>query len=310
MARVSIEAGQAAPDEWVGASADGRGSRVAAVRGTVPHLTNVSPARFFVLTYALSWLIWIPLDLAHLEIGPLVIPEGTSTLIRLLGVLMPAVAAMLLSARAGGRRELGSMLSRLRIWRVGLRWWAAALLVQPMILIASGLLANLIAGNDVVPFVPFDSLGTLIVTGVFLLLAVLGEEIGWHGVALPALQQRMSIVRAALTLGVLWAMWHLPFWLLLDSYAQYGIGYIGLNLLLIVPFSAYISWFFNNARFSILLPVAFHLAFNLVNTAPFAVTMDISAFAILIGAEWVLGLLVLPRLPESVAWSRSTDSSA
>jgi uncharacterized protein len=268
----------------------------------VPHLTNVTPTRFFVLTYALSWLVWIPLDLAHFEIGLPAIPSGTSTLIRLFGVLMPAVAAMVLSARAGGRRELRAMLSRLGTWRVGLVWWAAAVIVPSGVLVASGVAANLLSGETVVPFVPFDSLGTLIVTTIFLVIAVLGEEIGWHGVALPALQQRMSVLEAALVLGVLWAFWHLPFWLLLDSYAQYGPGYIGLNLLLIVPFSVYITWFFNNARFSILLPVGFHLAFNIVNTAPFPVTMDIGAFAILIVAEWALALLVLPHLGSSVAW--------
>jgi membrane protease YdiL (CAAX protease family) len=272
------------------------------MQASVPQLTSVTPTRFFVLAYALSWLIWIPLDLAHFGIGLPAIPDGTSALVRLLGVLMPAVAAMVLSARAGGRRELRAMLARLRIWRVGWRWWAAAVVVQPLILIGSGLAANLLAGEAVVPFVPFDSVAAFLVTAIFLLIAVLGEEIGWHGVALPALQQRMSVLGAALVLGVLWACWHLPFWLLLDSYAQYGLGYIGLNLLLIVPFSIYITWFFNNARFSILLPVAFHLAFNIVNTAPFAVTMDIGGFAILIVAEWALCLLVLPRLDHSVAW--------
>jgi membrane protease YdiL (CAAX protease family) len=276
----------------------------------MPHLTNVEPARFFALTFALSWLVWIPLDLAHFEIGLPSIPDGTSTLLRLLGVLMPAVAGIVLSLQAGGRREVGSMLARLRIWRVGVRWWVAAVVVQPLVLIGSGLLANLLAGRTVVPFVPFDSTATLVVTMVFLLIAVLGEEIGWHGVALPALQQRSTILRASLTLGVLWAVWHVPFWLLLDSYAEYGIGYIGLNLLLIVPFSVYISWFFNNGRFSILLPVAFHLAFNAVNTAPFAVTMDIGAFVILIAAEWVLGLLVLPRLRDSLSWTVTESATS
>jgi membrane protease YdiL (CAAX protease family) len=157
--------------------------------------------------------------------------------------------------------------------------------------------------------VPFDSIATLGVTVAFLLIAVLGEEIGWHGVALPSLQQRSTILRASLTLGVLWAVWHVPFWLLLDSYAQFGIGYIGLNLLLIVPFSFYISWFFNNGRFSILLPVAFHLAFNAINTAPFPVTMELGAFLILIAAEWALGLLVAPRLRTALSWTADVPAT-
>jgi membrane protease YdiL (CAAX protease family) len=278
----------------------------AAAPQRVPVLTGVGPGSFFALTYALSWLVWVPLDLSRHGILLPAIPDGTSTLVRLLGVLMPAGAAIVLTARSGGRAELGALLGRLRIWRVGLRWWAAAVVLQPVILVASGLAANLLAGREVVPVVPPDSLATGLVTLVFLLLAVLGEEIGWHGVALPGLQQRTTVLRASLLLGVLWAVWHLPFWLLLESFDQYGAGYLGLNLLLIVPFSVYLSWLFNNARFSILLPVAFHLAFNVINTAPFAVTMDLTAFAILITAEWVLALLLLPRLRGSLAWLGDT----
>jgi hypothetical protein len=51
---------------------------------------NPRPFAYFILSYALSWLIWIPLDLSHFGIGPLHIPEGLSNIIRRLGVLMPA----------------------------------------------------------------------------------------------------------------------------------------------------------------------------------------------------------------------------
>ena len=59
-----------------------------------PSPADVSPLKFFVLTFALSWLIWIPLVFPHYGIGPLHIPEGASSLIRLLGVLMPVTPAV------------------------------------------------------------------------------------------------------------------------------------------------------------------------------------------------------------------------
>ena len=59
----------------------------------------------------------------------------------------------------------------------------------------------------------------------------------------------------------------------------------------------------------LLLPVAFHLAFNAINTAPFAVTMDIGAFVILIAAEWALGLLVLPGLRDSLSWTAGVPAT-
>jgi membrane protease YdiL (CAAX protease family) len=261
----------------------------------MPRLTSVSPGRFFLLTFVLSWSIWIPLDLAHAGVEPMAGLEGASPLLRLFGVLMPATAAMILTVRAGGTAELRSLLGRLRIWRVGGRWWAAAVLVQPVLLVMAAAIANGIAGRAVVALEPLE-IGVLLVSGLMLLLATLGEEIGWHGVGLPALQQRHPVLPSTLALGVLWATWHLPFWFLLDSFDEFGPAYLALNYLFILPLAIYTTWFFNGARFSLLLPVAFHVTFNVVNTALLPVTLDVTAFAVLIALEWALALIVLPAL--------------
>jgi hypothetical protein len=77
--------------------------------------TLVPPWTFFVLTFALSWLIWVPLTLSRFEIRPLHIPAGISSIVRLPGVLMPAIAALLLTARAGGRFAVRRLLGRLTL---------------------------------------------------------------------------------------------------------------------------------------------------------------------------------------------------
>ena len=152
--------------------------------------TTVRPRTFFLLTFLLSWLIWIPLDLSHFGIGPFYVPERLSNIVRLLGVLMPAAAALLLTARAGGRKAVRALLGRLAIWRVGWRWWAAAVLIQPALLMLAGLTYNRIWGNPPVTLQAVGSAAAFAVTVIFLAVATLGEEIGWHGLALPALQSR------------------------------------------------------------------------------------------------------------------------
>lgn len=92
-------------------------------------ITSVRSRTFFLLTYPCSWLIWTPLVTSHFEIGPIAIPEGTSNLVRLFGVLMPATVAIVLTARGEGRARVGRLLGRLRIWRVGWQWWTAAVVV-------------------------------------------------------------------------------------------------------------------------------------------------------------------------------------
>jgi membrane protease YdiL (CAAX protease family) len=218
----------------------------------------IVPSTFFVLTYALSWSIWIPLALAHFRVGPFAIPEAVSQVVRLLGVLMPATAALLLTARAGGRAGVGRLLGGLALWRVNWRWWAAAGLAQPALLVLTGLAYNALGGQPpVTPLTP-DSAAGFAVNAFFLLLATLGEEIGWRGVALPALQHRHSPLIASVILGLLWAAWHVPFWLL--------------------------------------LAVVFHITLNLVNAAWLPVTANVAAFGWFIVIQCVIAALVLPRL--------------
>jgi hypothetical protein len=69
--------------------------------------TRFTPVwQFFGWSFTLSWLIWVPLAMAHYNLGPVGVSEQVSGLVRLLGVLMPALVAMALTARSGGRTEL------------------------------------------------------------------------------------------------------------------------------------------------------------------------------------------------------------
>ncbi len=258
--------------------------------------TTIRPLSFFALTFALSWLIWIPLVLSHFHIGPFRVAEETSAAVRLLGVLMPAAAAMLLCAAAGGRAAVRRLLAPLGRWRVGWTWWAAAVLFQPVLLVACGLVYNQLGGRPPVSALPVASAGAMAVNIFFLLLATLGEEIGWRGLALPALQQRHSALRASVVLGLVTATWHIPFWLLLDTFDQFGVGYLVLNYLMILPMTVYITWLFNGGRASLLLPVAFHVSFNIVNVAWMPVTTSVGAFALFVAAQWVIAIVLVWRL--------------
>jgi membrane protease YdiL (CAAX protease family) len=256
--------------------------------------------RFFTLTYFLSWLIWIPLVLSRYNIGPFHVPEDLSSLIRLIGVLMPACTAIIITVTIHGRQGVRQLFSRFRIWRVDLRCWLAALLVYPAVLIASGILYNTLGGRPSIDLLPLSA-PLVLINIIFLLLASLGEEIGWRGLALPTLLQATQPLQASALLGIVWATWHLPFWLLLDIPTQYGItGYFALNYLFIVPTTFYITWVFINTRHSLLIPVIYHVAFNIVNVAVFPVTNNPDAFALFVGLQliiWVAVLILLRKHP-------------
>jgi uncharacterized protein len=257
-------------------------------------ITPVSPAKFFGLTFALSWLIWVPLTLSHFGIA-FKIPEATSNVIRLIGVLMPAASALILTRLTGGRDAMRNLWSRLFLWRVDGKWWLAAVAGQPALLVLAAVISNLVSDSKVAPE-PLVSASAFIVNVIMLLIATLGEEIGWRGVALPSLQQENSALKSSIILGLLWVAWHIPFWLLLDSFDQFGAGYLFLNFLFVLPLTFYITWFFNHGKQSILLAVALHLTFNIVNTVLLPVTINIRAFMIFGVLEWILALIIHPHL--------------
>ena len=97
--------------------------------------TPVSPTKFFTLTFVLSWLIWIPLAMSHFGVGPFHVAEETSNVVRLLGVLMPAVSALILTRLTGGRDAMRNLCARLFLWRVDGKWWLAAVAGQPALLV-------------------------------------------------------------------------------------------------------------------------------------------------------------------------------
>jgi uncharacterized protein len=259
-------------------------------------ITPVPPVKFFGLTFALSWLIWVPLALSHFGIA-FNIPETISSGVRLLGVLMPAASALILTRLIGRRDAVRNLWARLFLWRVDGKWWLAAVAGQPALLVLAAVISNLVFASKITPELPISA-SAFIVNGIMLLIATLGEEIGWRGIALPALQQGNSAFKSSIILGLLWAAWHIPFWLLLESFDQFGVSYLLLNFLFVLPLTFYITWFFNHAKQSILLAVALHLTFNIVNTVLLPVTINVRAFMIFVIFEWIAAFFILPHLED------------
>src|SRR5215213_5915444 len=76
----------------------------------------------------------------------------------------------------------------------------------------------------------------------------LGEELGWRGYALPRLQVGRSALSASLILGVIWATWHLPFYIsgaaTLAEFAPTSVTTFAATIV--------ITWLFNNTNGSVL----------------------------------------------------------
>ncbi len=51
----------------------------------------------------------------------------------------------------------------------------------------------------------------MMIIGIFPnIISAMGEEIGWRGFLLPAVSERMNLIKAMIVTGLFWACWHLP----------------------------------------------------------------------------------------------------
>jgi uncharacterized protein len=82
---------------------------------------------FFILSYAISWVLWIPLMYGHFRYG-WTNWEGNSwtnirTMLGILGSLGPAISAIILTYSLKGKEGVRLLLKRMLLWRVNVVWW-------------------------------------------------------------------------------------------------------------------------------------------------------------------------------------------
>jgi membrane protease YdiL (CAAX protease family) len=182
-----------------------------------------------------------------------------------LSASLAAIVLVLVEGRKGGLREL---LSRALIWRVGIQWWIFALFYVIVPSVAALYLYQLL-GGPAVDWSGLEPLYKVVPMFIFLTLAAgIGEEFGWRGFLLPRLQARHNALVSGLIVGVAWAAWHVPLFLI-EGTSQYEQGLAGGLLPAILGYAAFVivqsvqfTWLFNNTKGSVLMAAVFHGASN------------------------------------------------
>jgi uncharacterized protein len=245
---------------------------MATVAAAMPTNRRTLPL-FFLLTFGISWGFWLPLAA---ESHGLISLSWSPILTGLLGAFAPSLAAVIVTLLGGGS-ALRALLGRLLIWRVGIQWYAfvifypAALsLAKTAIYVAFGGSAPDFANPPVLSVYPvppeaFTAGPWVLVPIIFLqqmlLGSSMGEELGWRGLLLPRLQNRMTALNASLIIGVVWGVWHLPkFFMKGDPLAEIFFPWF---LLGIVANAILYTWVYNNTQGSLLLPLLFHTSTNI-----------------------------------------------
>jgi membrane protease YdiL (CAAX protease family) len=128
-------------------------------------------------------------------------------------------------------------------------------LLMPAVLVASYVVMRVAHLPLPVPEVPWTLAPVLFL--VFFVTAA-GEELAWSATVLDPLQSRLGALRAALVIGVIWAVWHVvPF-----AQGHPSVAWVSGQLLFTVAFRVVLVWLYNNTSHSVFATIVAHATYN------------------------------------------------
>jgi membrane protease YdiL (CAAX protease family) len=135
-----------------------------------------------------------------------------------------------------------------------------------------------------------------------LFVLVIGEEIGWRGFLLRHLLDRRSPLVATLLVGIVWALWHTPLYLI-PGMPSYGGPYLAFAAWA-MSLSFLLTWLWLGTR-SVVLATVMHGAANLASSFVFPHTDAGVIFSF--GA---LGTAVVAAIVVALTWRRWVSAPA
>ena len=221
---------------------------------------------YFLIAFAFSWLMFLPGVLTYY--GVLNISPSIIGLMGIAGLLGPSLSGFIMTGITEGRAGIRRLLRRIVLWRVGLLWYLFALIGIPMVMVLATIIFR---PGAVESFQTLAPLSVLPYLSAFVFMVLIGgplfEEPGWSGFAQPRLQRLHSPLIGGLILGSLWALWHLPGFLIPSQdltdipprgsvldFVVFAIALIALRLIM--------QWVFNNTKGSVLIAILVHASWN------------------------------------------------
>ncbi len=217
-------------------------------------LPNKSPLKFFLLVFALAIPLWVIGTMVKVKGLPLDVPVTD-----FIAAFIPLIAACILVYKEEGTIGVKSLLKRVFDFsKIKQKiWYLPVIFLMPIIyLLIYGVMHLFRLPLPIGVEIPF--LKNAVMSVAFFLLAT-GEEVGWSGYAVDALQERWSALTTAIIVGLVWAILHYP------SIIQQGhdliwiawatLGLVGMRILIV--------WLYNNTGKSVFVCILFHSIANI-----------------------------------------------
>lgn len=214
------------------------------------------PWRYFALTLGFSWTLWA--SAIALRTG---LESPLGYVLYILGGIGPTVGALSLL-----RQESGEPFKFVKesISFGSLKPGGFAVTVAVSVL--PNVLAVAISQRGLSHLLPEAWPESLVPWFFFLFTVAVIEEIGWRGYALPKLLDSNSLVASSAILGAVWALWHVPLFLIPGTwqYAQgFGSPVFWRYLIQILPRTYLYTWVYVRNGRSLPSMVVFHSFSNM-----------------------------------------------
>ena len=248
----------------------------------------------YAVAFALPWSVWGTLIAEQHGLLSWHLPQALAFWA---GLPVAVIAAALAGGGWGGLTQIAL---RLVHWRVGVRWYVAAIgaaAAIPLLVLFFAQLAVIHSPTGLLP-VSQIPLSLLLETLMFWLT----EEAMWRGVAQPSFQLWLNPAVASVAVGVLWALWHLPLFAIRGSF-QSDLPYFGFFVLTVAT-AIVLGWLFVRSGGSVLICALYHGVVDVTFAASGVLSASPWTFWAVVGFQSLLALLLWRPLAHAVAPAR------
>jgi membrane protease YdiL (CAAX protease family) len=224
------------------------------------------PARFFLITFLITWISWFIAAWFSYQPGM----QGLQLVCMVPGLLAPLIAVGVMISGANNKALRKDFWNRLNMKKIKLRYVPAILLIMPFALFLATAL-SLLFGQSANQFVLSSEYkimdGQVLISILILFLAPTFEELGWRGYGVDSLRSKFNLFKTTLIFAAIWALWHLPLFFIQGYYQNElwntSIVYVINFFVSVLPATILMNWLYYKNDRSITAAILFHFLLNL-----------------------------------------------
>lgn len=238
--------------------------------------------QFLIFTFALTYIMWVPLAfLTHDKV--LIYGSPLFMIPYLIGGNAPPIVALIVGRKNNSPEEYHSFLKSMINPKHSPIWY---LLIIIFTLLYTGIPMILSHGTTIAPlYMIFVNIPVMIIGGGL-------EEIGWRGVLLPEVMKKFTPFTAALVVGVIWTLWHIPLFYIVGTFQNVSMTILDFALTTIA-LSFLLTVIYRGTK-SIFMCIVFHALIN-ASTSVFSSGTSYVASVIILVCSIVILLVLSPR---------------